>query len=364
MNVELTPIAVPADAAALDAPAAADFIEMTRIRNVLSPILFGNEQGNAVTAEQMLPRWQGTADEQIDGSLIRVDGSVVGRTFLSLPMEAGSQVAQLHVDVLPEHWGHGIGPVVATLMEDRAREHGRTVLQVWSGHTRFDDPPYEPATGVGSVPRDNATRFLLRQGYSLEQVYRASALDLREPHPRIDELLAEARAAASGYRYVSWMAPTPPQWRDDYAYLKSRMSTDAPSGDLDVDEEAWDADRVVRLEDVVLAQGYTILVGAAQHIASGRLVAFTELAVLGEHSGNTDQFDTLVQADHRGHRLGMLVKGETLARWRELVPESPMITTNNAEENRPMLAVNEAMGFIPVQRSGAWQKRLTDKDAS
>jgi hypothetical protein len=44
---------------------------------------------------------------------------------------------------------------------------------------------------------------------------------------------------------------------------------------------------------------------------------------------------------------------------REVSPESSLIITDNAEENRPMLDVNEAVGFQAVGYEGVWKKTLS-----
>lgn len=40
-------------------------------------------------------------------------------------------------------------------------------------------------------------------------------------------------------------------------------------------------------------------------------------------------------------------------------PDCRAVSTWNAEENRPMLAVNEAVGFTPVAHEGQWRKELS-----
>ena len=62
--------------------------------------------------------------------------------------------------------------------------------------------------------------------------------------------------------------------------------------------------------------------------------------------------------DHRGHRLGMLVKAANLVQLLRSPRDATAVTTFNAEDNRPMLDVNEALGFEAIGLEGNWQKRV------
>ena len=140
--------------------------------------------------------------------------------------------------------------------------------------------------------------------------------------------------------------------------MKSRMSTDTPMGALEFDEETWDAARVAEHDAKYLQGGVTVQVTAAQHIATGEMCGFNELTIVTDMTAATHQEDTLVLSDHRGHKLGLLVKCAGLLSWREVAPDSPRVLTYNAEENRPMLDINEAIGFLPRAYIGAWKKVL------
>ena len=54
----------------------------------------------------------------------------------------------------------------------------------------------------------------------------------------------------------------------------------------------------------------------------------------------------------------MLLKAANLVWLDEVWPGHPSVITYNAEENRHMLAVNEALGFVPFVYEGAWRKDL------
>ncbi|MBO0979448.1 GNAT family N-acetyltransferase [Microbacterium sp. SD291] len=352
----LHPLVLPARADAVDA---GEFRELARVRNLVYRELTGRDEQD-LTPEALLTILRSRRERTTYVWAVRLGDEIVGRAVLDIPHEEGSRVAIASIEILPRVWGLGIGTAMMPHIEAVAREHGRPIIQNWTEQQPSEAPRLEAPTGYGSVPHDHVARFLTRHGFTLEQVYRVSHLDLSDAAlTRARSLRDEVGDASAGYRVVQWMQPTPDHRIDGYAWLKSRMSTDAPSAGLQSDEERWDADRVRAMECRVRQMGRRILVTAAEHIDSGELTAFTELAIGPDPAATTHQEDTLVLKEHRGHRLGQLVKCAALLTWKEEVPDSPRIVTYNAEENRPMLSINEAMGFTAIAYEGAWKKELS-----
>lgn len=355
-GLELRPLTIPAS---LDSPDAADFLEMARLRSLVYAEMSGHDD-HRMSAAELLPTLAPDPSEVHLAWLALLDGKAVGRVGVDLPQEEGSRVAYWHIELRRSAWSRGIGSAAHDLIEQTARDHGRSVLQTWVEHAASPGEHLAAPTGYGSVPVDHAARFLLRRGHTLQQVVRNSALDLDDGLPQVRALLERATEAAVGYRVVQWRLPTPPEFVEGYAWLKSRMSTDAPSAGMEIDEETWDTARLARHDATFVDAGRLVLVTAAQHLDTGDLVAFNELVIGNDRTEATHQYDTLVLSTHRGHRLGMLVKTAALLAWLDIAPDSPRVRTYNAEENRPMLDINEAIGFAPVAYEGAWKKVLPD----
>jgi GNAT superfamily N-acetyltransferase len=343
----------------VDAPEAGDFTEMVHVRNLVYREINGHDD-ERITAGELLPAMRSTEYELRFVWLVVLDGEPVGRVGIDIPLEDDSRVAFWRIELLQRSWNRGVGSAGHALVERVAREHGRSVLQSWATHPNAPGPRLTPPTGFGSVPADHAAMFYQHHGYSLEQVERNSALDLASATPRLEELYAQATAASAGYRIAQWFLPTPAEFVDGYAWMKSRMITDAPAAAMEFDEEVWDAARLGRHEAMYLDAGRPMQVTAAQHLATGELCAFNELVIGNDRTEATHQEDTLVLQEHRGHRLGLLVKCAALLSWRDFASESPRVLTYNAEENRPMLDINEAIGFVPIAYEGAWKKVLDD----
>lgn len=355
-DIQFRPLTVPAS---IDAPDAADFLEMVRVRNEIYREISGHDD-HRFSPDELLPHYQPSQYEARLAWVIVADGAIIGRIGVDIPHEEGSKVAYWLIELLRDEWGRGIGSAAYELVERTAREHGRSVLQAWAEHPAAPGDRLAPPTGFGDIPRDHVARFFLRHGYALEQVERNSAFDLTGSFDEVERLLAGAQAAAEGYRVVQWFAPTPDEFVEGYAWMKSRMSTDAPAAELEFDEEAWDAARIAEHDSRYTSAGRTLLVTAAQHVETGALCAFNELVIGKDRTEATHQEDTLVLKEHRGHRLGTLVKCAGLLAWRDVAPYSGRVLTYNAEENRPMLDINEAIGFVPIAYEGAWKKVLDD----
>ena len=356
VGVELRPLTIPAS---IDSPDATDFIEMVRVRNRVYREISGHDD-HRIAADELLPVYQPDEHQRRLVWTVTVDGEMVGRAGVDLPLEGDSQLAFWLIELVRDVWGRGIGSAAYDLVERTARENGRTVLQSWAEHPDAPGPRLAAPTGFGTIPDDHGARFYVRHGYTLEQIERNSAFDLRGPFDGVKRLLAEATTASEGYRVVQWFAPTPAEFVDGYAWMKSRMVTDAPAAGLEFDEETWDAARIARHDSIYTDSGRPLLVTAAQHIDTGELCAFNELVIGKDRTEASHQEDTLVLKGHRGHKLGTLVKCAGLLTWRDFAPESPRVITYNAEEDRPMLDINEAIGFAPIAYEGAWKKVLDD----
>lgn len=355
-ELTIEPLVVPAS---LDAPGAADFLAMVRIGNEAWRRASGTDLHDDDPAE-MLIRWRETPYRVTHGVVARVDGEIVGAGRVEFD-KTTLESAEVDAFVVEEHEEGAVAEALMAEVERIAREHGRTILQSWTIHR--PDPVENrlvPPTGAGWIPQhDPATRRMLTAGYQLGQVERNSVFELHGSFEATDRVLEEAlEKAGSDYRPVWWAGPTPPEYADGYAAAIARMYSDAPTGELVSEQAAWDAARVYERDERFAEAGTLIGVTLVIHEPTGEVAAFNELTIGPDRTRPTDQWGTLVMPEHRGHRLGAIVKCIGLKRWHELVPESSRVSTFNAEENRYMLDVNEAVGFVPASYAGAWQKKL------
>ena len=347
---------------ALESPDAGNFLEFSRLSDALVLETWGNLD-RATPARARLRYWRDDAYKRLQLFFVRDGGRMVARSWVRYELQDNLGSALVHVDVLDEFAGRGIGRALLDHAEALAAADGRTVLMTFTEHPAdFDaDGPdvLRPATGTGALPASaRAVRFAQEAGYQLEQVERFSSLAVPPAPGLLDALEREAQARAEPYELVTWTDHCPEEYVEQLAVLMSRMSTDAPTGGLSYDEETWDAARVRHVEDTWTQAGNISLVTAARHRDSNELAAYTVLELAPGKPWLADQDDTLVAASHRGHRLGMLVKIRNLRRLLAEYPAVERVNTFNAAENDHMLAINVALGFRPAGYDGEWQRTV------
>lgn len=292
------------------------------------------------------------------------DGTAVAAGAYDTRTAPGTTNCWISIGVDPDHRRRGIGTLLADHVEGVARADGRTQWKTYAVSRQVgpaDGPGFVQApTGSGAVPADEAgVRFLTGRGWHFGQVNRISRLALPADADVIGRVLHEATAAAgTDYRVHTWTGRTPEQWESGIALLETRMSTDAPQGDMAEPEDGWTVERLREHEAQLLTAPRTTLTVAVEHVPSTTLAGFSQISVPNDTDQPVFQWDTLVLREHRGHRLGWLLKVIGIQAVERDHPGHPSIVTFNAEENRPMLDVNEAVGFVGVGSEGIWEHRV------
>jgi hypothetical protein len=89
-----------------------------------------------------------------------------------------------------------------------------------------------------------------------------------------------------------------------------------------------------------------------------QVVAQSTLAVPLEGSTTVYQWGTFVHREHRGHNLGLATKAVNLRAVQSARDDLTLVTTQNAETNGYMVAINERMGFRPIEVAAEFVKHL------
>ena len=181
----------------------------------------------------------------------------------------------------PKSQGQGLGTAGYALVEQTAREHGRTVLQSWAEHPAGPGPVIVPPTGFGSIPEDRAARFYCgerlraRAGRARQRARppRRSTDTLenaaRRGPGRVDGLPGRAVVAAHSGRVRRRLRV------DEVAHVDGRTGRRprVRRGDLGCRAPRHATTRCTPTPAACM------LVTAAQHIETGALCAFNELVI-------------------------------------------------------------------------------------
>lgn len=276
-----------------------------------------------------------------------VDGEVVAFGITVLPMLDNTTTADVGVAVDPpaRRRGHG-SAMLAHLLAEVAAQHRTTV------HAEVDWPWSAQPDGDGTP----GVEFARSHGFALGNLEVMRLLRL----PVADDVLDDLEPDLGDYTLRSWVGPVPEDLLQAWAEMDASLSTEAPTGDLQVEAQVADTAAVREGEQLLVAQGRTAYRAVAL-APDGTAVGYTEVVTTVHEPGRAYQWGTLVHGDHRGHRLGLALKVAALRLLQtEVSPAGPVdhVLTWNAESNAHMVGVNERLGFVPVERCGIFERRL------
>jgi len=267
----------------------------------------------------------------------------VGYAEVGLPLLDNTGLAEVDLWVAGPARGRGHGGALLDAVVDRVRRTGRKVI--FTGLT----------AALEGVPTGQL--FAENRGFVLAQCDVEKTLDPAAHRSGWRGLLAEVESRSDGYEIATWVGQTPAAYVDALCALRSGFNGEIPLGGLELEDEAWDAERLRTQEREFAETGripcITVALGPA-----GDPAGYTEIVVDDGWPGIAFQEATLVLPVHRGRRLGLRLKLVNQLRMTAEFPEVHTIETGNAGENDHMNAVNEVLGFRPAARWLELQRRL------
>jgi GNAT superfamily N-acetyltransferase len=275
-----------------------------------------------------------------DWYLVEADGDAVGLANYFVSTWDNQHLAWMSVRIHPEHRRSGHGSAVVDRMLERARAEGRRTL----GIDGWDSPA--------------VAAFGARHGFEVASrgVVRRQVL-AEVDWALVEALHKEAADHASPYTLERWLDLSNPVQLGQLSDIIGAIN-DAPNDDLDFEDEVFPPERIGRYEQAQAAQGHLLHRVVARHRETGRLAGNTVVVVFQERPTLGEQHDTSVLREHRGHRLGLLLKTEMLLWLREAQPRLATFDTGNAATNDHMIGINEQLGYHVMATELELQRRV------
>lgn len=268
------------------------------------------------------------------------EGRPVGTARINTSEWDNLELAWLGLSIHPDRRRQGHGSAALEALHDECRRIAR------------------PLVGLDGWDDAAAQGFAAAVGYERKSQSINRRQDLQELGADFFEAAyAEAEPVAHDYELVRITGRSPAALHDELATVAASIN-DAPLDDLELEDEVYTPQRIRDFEHAQTEGGNRLYRVVARHADTGQLAGHTVVTVDTERAEIGAQEDTTVVGDHRGHRLGLLLKAD-LCRWLMTVePQLRTLDTWNAESNDHMIAVNERLGYRAMGRALEFQRRV------
>jgi GNAT superfamily N-acetyltransferase len=247
----------------------------------------------------------------------------------------------VNVSVLPRCQGRGVGKRLARAAEETSPGHV----------TRFVASAYRStATEIAVLVQ----RFTEPLGYTVATT--ETVVELNLVRARLPEL-----KTSNGYNVSTHVNGVPEDLRAQVGVLKGLVDAEAPNGELGWQPAPVSPEDYQAEISLWQSQGRTAIESLAVTPA-GTVAAWTCLVVAAVPDRPAQIEGTLVLEPHRGLGLGRAVKVASLIAAREQ-PGAVRVRTSSDDQNVWMRAINDELGFLPVEREIVVQKQRVGRPA-
>jgi mycothiol synthase len=252
------------------------------------------------------------------------EGEIVGLATVYFP--ENSHMAMTEIVVHPRERRRGIGTSILRALLPKLRAADRDLVEAWHVTKGGDGEQWATLLGFDTAHDVVLQRLVLSE---------ADRTLWHIPVP-------------PGYTLLRWTGPAPDELLVSYAAALAVIN-EGPTGDQQILDPEWTAERVRAYEAELLASGVERLTVVAVHDATGEVAAVTALEV---HPGRPHwgyQRETTVLRSHRGRGLGRCTKA-AMIRW--LATDRPgfeRIQTATGADNVHMIRVNHQLGFTTAR---------------
>jgi GNAT superfamily N-acetyltransferase len=282
-------------------------------------------------------------DSRLTGWCAVRDDRLVGMGLVELSLLDNLDKGWVFVAVDPAARRRGVGGALLETLVEQVREDGRAEVLA------------EAAIPVGERNVSGTLRFAERHGFALSNIEVVRMLSLPVPNGLLEEIATEAAPHHRDYAVESYVDELPDRYLESYCHLLNQLGTDAPTGDVQFEEERVTPDVLRRKMERSRRAGRRTLYSLA--VRDDEAVAHSDLFTTAG-SRRAYQMGTLVRRDHRGHRLGTAVKVANLLSLTADRPDVTEVHTQNAETNEWMVSINVRLGFERVGLAPALVRRL------
>ena len=184
-------------------------------------------------------------------------------------------------------------------------------------------------------------------------------IELNRTDPRTipDALLDAVAGRGRGRpRATPWWPTTCPCPSDELArdFIHARhVMNDAPRYEGEA-EATYTVEELLAVEAASVAAHQGGGTSACATMRPGSWSASARCTSRPSGPGSSSRATPACDPTHRGHGLGAWMKAVNHLRLRDERPEVEIVQTWNASSNEPMLRINRALGFAPVQRFQGW----------